>query len=147
VDLGKYEAVTKPIVLDFDGEILNVQYRPNIYTLGFVRELSSDDVDKKMEAFARLIASWDLYLNGEIVPLTAEGLSRVPLQILKAIDSAIEVETTPSEDEKKGSSEPSDSPPTTSTELSPNSPPSDPILSNGSQTSESPTVSTSVPSS
>jgi hypothetical protein len=144
MDLTKYTAVTKPLVINIEGEVLNITYRPNIYTLGFARELGealeSKDFDRQAETFARLVASWDLYLNEQdIVPLNAEGIQQVPMQVLAAIDSAIADAVRPSEDEKKGSSELTSTPSTDSSE-----PPA--TFPNGSETSTSPTVSESVPS-
>jgi hypothetical protein len=144
MDLAKYTAVTKPLVINFEGEVLNITYRPNIYTLGFARELGealeSKDFDLQAETFARLIASWDLYLNEtEVVPLTAAGIQQVPIQVLSAIDGAIAEAVRPSEDEKKGSSEPTSTPSSDSSEPPATSP-------NGSETSTLPTASESVPS-
>jgi hypothetical protein len=144
MDLNKYTAVTKPLTLKIDDEVLNITYRPNIYTLGFARELGdaleSKDFDRQAETFARLVASWDLYLNeNELVPLSAEGIQQVPIQVLAAIDAAIAEAVRPSEDEKKGSSELMSTPSTDSSEPPATSP-------NGSETSILPTASESVPS-
>jgi len=151
MDIGKYKAVTKPLAFDFDGEVINLTYRPNIYTVGLERRLRDATKDEsRLETLptqlSQFIASWDLEEDGQPIPLTVEGLSSVPAQMLIAIDNAIGAALVPSEEEKKGSSEPSALPPQTSTLPSTSSPESGPTSLNGSATSESPTVSESVPS-
>jgi len=149
MDLGKYKAVTKPLAVDFDGEVINVEYRPNIYTLGFQRRLEAlrDDTGQFAELFLSLVASWDLKDGEAVVPLTAAGLEGVPLMVLAGIQGAVAESMLPTEEEKKGSSEPSALPPPTSTEPSQSSQQNDPTSSNGLATTESPTVSESVQSS
>lgn len=148
MDVGKYRAVTKPVVVDLDGEIINATYRPNIYTISFERQLEAvtDDTDQAARLFIELVASWDLYDGDAVVPLTVEAVEEIPLEILTAILSSVRGELTPSEEEKRGSSEPLDSAQADSTPPSTSSSESAQTSSNGSETSASPTVSESVPS-
>lgn len=145
MDIGSYKAVTKPLAVDFGGEVINLSYRENIYTLGFQRRLfkalDEQSADLLAESFGELIASWDLLEDGQPVPLTPEGVERVPLPILAAVDRAIgDALEVPGEDEKRGSSEPAASPPQSSTPPTQSSPPAP---ENGSTTTPSPTVSES----
>ena len=146
MDVGAYKAVTKPLAIDFEGEVINITYRPNVYTLGFQRSLVEALEDQSGEAlamtFGELIASWDLLENGVPLPLTSEGIEKVPLTVLGAIDQAIgETLQVPSEEEKRGLSEPSALLPPTSTPPLSGTPSTDPSSSNGSETLESQTVS------
>lgn len=145
MDIGSYKAVTKPLAVDFGGEVINVSYRPNIYTLGFQRRLFRALEEQNAEllagAFGELISEWDLLEDGNPIPLTAEGVEKVPLPILAALDKAIgDALEVPGEDEKRGSSEPAASPPQSSTPPTQSSPPAP---ENGSTTTPSPTVSES----
>lgn len=151
MDLAAYKAVTKPLAVDFDGEVINITYRPNIYTLGFTRRLveaqQAQDQDAIAQYFVDFIASWDL-LEGDVpIPLTPEGVERVPFEILGALDSAVANALGPSEEEKRGSSEPSALPPQDSMPPSQTSQSTDLSSSNGLETSESQTVSAVGPSS
>lgn len=151
MDVGKYKAVTKPLAVDFEGEIINLTYRPNVYTLGFTRRLAEAQAAQNMaevaQYFVDFLAGWDLMEGDSPIPLTREGVETVPLDILSAIDDQVAKTMLPSEEEKRGSSEPSDSQPQASTKTSSGTQSTDPISSNGSETSASPTVSESVPSS
>jgi hypothetical protein len=148
VDVGKYKAVTKPLTFEFEGEVIHLTYRPNVYTLGLQRRLvdsqETGDIDTLTTQMVEFIASWDLLEDDKPLPLTKEGIEKVPLLVLKALDEAIAEALIPSEDEKRGSSVPTESqqPDSTST-----SSPSPDTSANGSTTSESPTVSESVPTS
>ncbi len=151
MDVGKYKAVTKPLVVEFEGDVINIAYRPNVFSLGLQRRLveaqKAGDVKALTEQMTAFIASWDLEEEGQQIPLTAEGIERVPADVLKAIDDAIAAALLPSDEEKKGSSEPSPSQQADSIPPSESSPSSAPTSSNGSETSALPTVSESVPSS
>lgn len=144
MDVGKYKAVTKPLTFEFEGEVINLTYRPNVYTLGLQRRLvesqSEGDIDTLTSQMVEFIASWDLTEDDEPLPLTKEGIEKVPLMVLKALDEAIADALLPSEEEKRGSSEPSATPPSDS--LAPAE-----TSQNGSETLPSPTVSESVPTS
>lgn len=151
MDIGAFKAVTKPLVVDFDGEVINLTYRPNIYTLGFTRKMmearDSEDFSALAQSFVEFLASWDLMEGDQVIPLTTEGVERVPFEILAAIEAQIAETLRPSEEEKRGSSEPSASPPPASTSPSPSSQSAAQTSSNGSETSESQTVSAVDPTS
>ena len=151
MDLAAYKAVTKPLAVDFGGEVINLTYYPNVYTLGFVRRLTDAQERRDMGAVAQyfvdFIASWDLMEGDEAIPLTPEGVERVPFGILIALDTGVSNALGPSEEEKRGSSEPSALPPPDSTPPSPSSQSTGPTSSNGLETSESQTVSAVGPSS
>lgn len=144
MDIASYKAVTKPVSLDFEGEVINLEVRSHLFTLGLQRKLQAaqENLDATALAsfFIEVISSWDLMDDGRVVPLTVEGLEGVPLEILGAIDAGIGAALLPSEEEKRGSSEPSVTPPTDSSEPVEASP-------NGSETSQSQTVSAAPPTS
>lgn len=144
MDLAAYRNSTKPLAVVLDGWTLNITYRPNALSLGEARRLGDPTVEERAEDLLKFLATWDLEDEGHPVPLTLETLMAIPLNILLGIDEAIGDDLVPSEEEKRGSSAPTESQPQDSTSTFSDS---HETSENGSTTSASPTASESVQSS
>src|SRR5688572_25636673 len=111
---------TRTIQFEFSGQTSKVSYRPNCYTLEFVEAMQSEDeLAVVAPALAKLIAAWELTENGQPIPTTAEGLARVPIFLLRAMQVAIREDMEVAEEEKRGSSQPTPMPPIASSPGSP----------------------------
>ena len=112
--LSKYRNVTKLVQVDFDGEIINVTYRPGEVTparLTNLRREQQEAVDRgeplpEGEAWARnlsMIEKWDIMGDDGPLPLTPEVLEEIPTVILKTIYQAVLEDTRPTEERSKRS--------------------------------------------
>ena len=121
---------TRELNFEFQGQRSRILYYPNCYTLEFVQQIAEagNDVELAAQVAAKLIADWELTENGKPLPPTAEGIQRLPVMLLRAIEEAIGQDMGISEEEKKGSLERMSSLRTVSTPPPPTSP-------NGSESS------------
>lgn len=110
MDVGSLTGVTERVEFSFAGQVGNVEYRPNVYSLGYYRKirkvLDEEQIGELAPLLCELIAAWDLTANGEPIPVTPEGMERVPFPLINAIQAAIQKASDVPDDEKKGSSMP-----------------------------------------
>ena len=85
-DLVKNE---RTVSLDFDGDTLNIRYRPNSLTVGIERRLAAaeggeETIDAGLEALLALIVEWDLLgEDGKPLPVTKEQMEALPGVVLQ----------------------------------------------------------------
>lgn len=77
--------------VDFMGQSASVTYRPSALTQKRLQRLAKQQDDEKAlnEFFTELVTDWDVTKGKAKVPLTAEGLSDVPILFLRAVMAAI----------------------------------------------------------
>jgi hypothetical protein len=109
VEIEALTSELREIEVECRGHKASVTYRPGIFTIAYADSLSevlkSEEMAPLAAALEQLIEGWDLTAGGEPLPASAEGISRVPFELLNAIQQAIADDSQPSEAEKKGSSE------------------------------------------
>lgn len=106
-------ANARPIQVPFaDGEILNVVYRPSNATPADLDALAEqaenaeaeqakgkinrEVIRRNVESMADLLVSWDLTEDDEVtpIPITVEGLSKVPMHVFNSIMKAVQKDQT-----------------------------------------------------
>ena len=93
LDLAKLQAKAARVSVDFDGETIDVEYRPHRYDnamqlkLGSLREVPA--FDPLIEALADLVCGWDVTDGGKPLPANATTLARFPVMLLLKITGAI----------------------------------------------------------
>lgn len=90
MDLQNIIADRASAVAKFMGEELAFRYRPGLLTPDlFDRIQNGMSQDELGELYATILVDWDLTKNGREVPITAESVKQVPIQLLRAIMTAI----------------------------------------------------------
>lgn len=89
IDLAKASAKQVKLVVDIDGEKLNLEYRPRVFTPKLQTELSQVEGPDVHHLLAVMISSWDLVNGGKPVKLSVESLSAIPWDILNTVLQAI----------------------------------------------------------
>lgn len=131
-----------------DSKTLNVAgatvvYNPQAISAADFERIYSEDIGTMrmaavIETLAQTILSWDLVDDHGPIPVTVEGIRRLPMGVLNAIFDAIDDSAGPSSEEGKGSPQPS------STQQQVSTPP--PMGSpNGGDSSSAPSISASPP--
>jgi hypothetical protein len=98
MDLRKHKSKTRPFTATFgegdDTETVTGNYRPFAFTPRLLQEAEAaqkaGEVSETLaKTFAPLVASWDLTDDGKPVPISADALMDVPVDILAGVTSAI----------------------------------------------------------
>lgn len=94
-NLAKIRAVTQKVVVDIDGEILNVEVNVNNFSMQQIALFESRNFDNPQDAIndlaqfiCELLFSWDLYENqNDAMPieLTPEIVKGLPYRVLTEI--------------------------------------------------------------
>lgn len=96
IEIGHLAAKRKPLAVEWAGETVNVVYRP--YTLAMGEQLRAAVLANKsyvVEEMERLLLEWDITEDGEVLPIDAASLTRLPLELLNTISDAILTEMYP----------------------------------------------------
>lgn len=95
IDLAKVSQKQVKLVIDIDGEKLNLEYRPRVITPKLQVEMAEIVGPDLHHLLARMICSWDLESGGKPVKLSVDSLATVPLDILNACLTAIMADMRP----------------------------------------------------
>lgn len=90
----------RPITVPFVGDVLNVEYRPMSYTPEQLDKMQADAAKAKdpkaavagmVDQMLKLLVSWDLTQDdgSTPIPITAEGLRGVPLNVYTEVMRAV----------------------------------------------------------
>jgi hypothetical protein len=91
--LSALRVASRTVNVTVDGGTIAVEYRPNVYTAGFLAELADQSVT---EALCALLAGWDLTDDeGVALPITTETLADFPLPLLQAIWRGVQEDVLP----------------------------------------------------
>jgi hypothetical protein len=78
-----------PVEVEFEGGTLTVQFNPRKLTTPFLDRLGEVG-EEEWYGEDGVIVGWDLLDDqGEVIPLTPEGLAEVPMFVRRAITSAV----------------------------------------------------------
>lgn len=93
-DLAKETKELKVIYRTSSGDFeINLEYRPQVITLGFIDELTSLSAsDRIVYQIEKLVAKWDLQDDDDhVIPVTEEAMKKngVPVYLLNSIIEAI----------------------------------------------------------
>jgi hypothetical protein len=91
IEIGHLISKRKPLVVEWEGERVNLAYRPYTLAIGqaITDALREGDRTYVVEEMERLLIEWDITEEGEPLPIDAESLGRLPLELLNAISRAI----------------------------------------------------------
>jgi hypothetical protein len=111
VTVGKLAGDVEDMVLpvgDDPEDVVNIKYRPGALTLDVADRLKTLGENEQIEVAAilllPLLVEWDILNDdGTPLPLTREGLGKVPLVFLNRIADEMTNASRPSRDEGKGS--------------------------------------------
>lgn len=88
---------TKERKVEWEGLVILMEWTPSRITGTALEEVTSQ---QSAGAVARLleqvVVAWDVTAAGEPVPTTAEGFMSVPVDLMRAIFTSLNQETTPS---------------------------------------------------
>jgi hypothetical protein len=105
LDLTSLAAKTHTIPVEFMGQTALVTYNPAVLTSANITKAQSGKDEDFIAVFTDLVKDWDVKKGAKKVPLTAKGLSEVPIPLLKAIFRGTAISGgTGSEEEGKNSS-------------------------------------------
>lgn len=99
--------------VDYRGEKLKVDYYPDRFTPAMEREARARQDNEETASFGAmqivdmllpLLADWDLYLEGDVkVPLTPDGMSNIPINLLLEILRQVTEDMRPGEEKSEHS--------------------------------------------
>ena len=95
--------VTKTKTIDIDGESVTVEYRPDVLTFQFERDMKALDTEAEPDLgfttlFCQLVKSWDVeYSEGKPLPVEPEALLAVPVAILLGVFGGVQKTSAPGE--------------------------------------------------
>lgn len=76
-------AATATLTVPIGGEVLTLDYRPNVYTVAWLQQAEQLSI---AEALHQLVDRWDLTDDaGEPYPLTVEALTALPVPLLREV--------------------------------------------------------------
>ena len=125
MDVSALAQRTTTLQVEYAGQTAAITYYPDCFNSDDLQRfinMRNDDLAGWMRELSRMVATWELTNNGQPLPTTPEGIAQVPSGLLGAIQKKIIGDMFPSEEEKRGSSEPTFSQSETSTPSSPISP-------------------------
>lgn len=86
-------AKTRKIAIEFCDETAEVEYRVNVVTAAFLREIRQmDEIESVQRQVAQAVVRWDVQDDeGKEIPCTVEAIeaNAIPLQFLSFVLSAI----------------------------------------------------------
>lgn len=85
----------RTVPVPFDGEVVNVTYKPGLVTRDFLSRTSMDDLDTIIAAINALVVSWDVLDKGDVYPPTIENLNKLGRRFLMVVLSGIVFDTKP----------------------------------------------------
>lgn len=93
--LSKVQDKTTTTTVLWDGETVDVGYRPGMVTAALLEQVQAaaarDDMGVIGVLFSKMLAWWDvLDDDGERIPVTAEAVSQVPLDFAMAVLKAVQ---------------------------------------------------------
>ncbi len=87
ISLGELQNNTRSLVVDYDGEKVQVVYRPGVITPGSGTEFAAQGVVEQLE---RLLVSWDITDDkGKALPVSTELLNQLPGRFLAHVADAV----------------------------------------------------------
>jgi|SRR5579875_521047 len=112
ISLQDLSKKTATVNVDFDGATCAVVYRPGILTPELLEELTTATTNANESLTTRiarqictLVVSWEIMTGGEAVPITPEGVRKVPFLVLNRIIRDIMRSMAPGKDSDDDSSE------------------------------------------
>lgn len=99
MDLNAIASKTATTEVPFLGETVRLDYRPALLTRDRLAALDAENVDEDTAAtfLCDVLAGWDLTNDGEPLPITVEGLGKVPFPLLKEMMKGLVEGTKPGE--------------------------------------------------
>lgn len=90
LELRDFKARTKTIVLDYDGEKIEVRFRPARLSADWLEGLASDDnpsamIDSVIKKFCEVVEWWDVVDHGEPYAVTEANLRPLEISFLQAV--------------------------------------------------------------
>lgn len=102
VRLNEKMASTRTITVDWDGDRVDVRYRPNAVTPDLLEEVdaqSDDNLDSLRVLITAVVDWWDVqYDDGSTLPVTMETVGQVPMPFLRNVQTGIMEAQRPPED-------------------------------------------------
>lgn len=101
ISLADLTRKTRTVVVDFDGDTINVTYAPGRLTPGVESRLTQANEDGRpasgvADELARLLLSWDIMGDdGAPAPITSDLLHELPTALLLRIVAAIGEDSRP----------------------------------------------------
>lgn len=93
VDIDDLARRERTIELDYDGEAVEVRYRPHLFDStvynSIVLGTAPESDDEAFGVMIKLLAGWNLTRKGKPLPITKETLTALPWALLRDISNAI----------------------------------------------------------
>lgn len=88
IDLAALATNVATTDVDFGESTITVKYRPSVATPANLKAVTADPDDEVgpfIDFLVKLLADWDITDGGTKVPITAEGIDAVPMNILQQV--------------------------------------------------------------
>lgn len=100
MDIQALKSRTRQVTVEYEGERLNVEYRPGALTGALVDQVTTAAGEQGQsaviaEALAQVMAGWDATCGSEPYPPTHENLMALPLRLLSDVFRAIVQDAAP----------------------------------------------------
>jgi len=100
MDIQALKSRTRQVVVEYEGEKLNVEYRPGSLTGALVDRVTTAAGEQGQsaviaDALAAILADWDATADGQPYPPTPENLLALPLRLLSEVFRAVVQDAAP----------------------------------------------------
>jgi hypothetical protein len=102
LDLSDLKAKKRTVIVDYEGESIKVDYRPQMINpeyQTFLKRLkddqATDDEAEQWESVLRVVCGWDIVDDGKPVQITRENLAILPTSLLLTIMEAVMEDASP----------------------------------------------------
>lgn len=91
VTLAQLREITIPKAVEYGDITINLHYRPNAITPGYLEEVSKDNtIHALSSAVARFVSEWDIEIeDGVPLPVTTEGAAQLGVALLNHIVTTV----------------------------------------------------------
>lgn len=94
MELNKLQGREVELAVTYGEEIINLKYRPAIYTAEyqhklFTREMDGDEYGVNIQAVADLVTTWDITLDGAPYPRDKASLSKLEMPLVNHLAQAL----------------------------------------------------------
>jgi hypothetical protein len=88
VNIEELKRQTTSVSIKFGDEVIKCEVAFNAITLGFLKELE-DDTEAALKIIQRVVKTWDVTENGQVLPVNIENLRKMPISLLQTMTEAL----------------------------------------------------------